>query len=45
MQVGQTALFEACYVGHLEGVQMLWGKGADVDHQDAHGWTALMIGA
>ena len=32
----------ACYVGSLESVEMLWARGADVDHQDSHGWSALM---
>ena len=36
-------MFEACYIGFFEGVQML--RECNVNLQDQHGWTPLMIAA
>ena len=39
---GLTALMCASKEGHYEVVELLLGKGAQVDLQDSRGWSALM---
>lgn len=37
-----TLVMEAAVRGHVEAIEMLLDKGADVDMADLDGWTALM---
>jgi hypothetical protein len=39
---GETPLMEATYNGDLKAVDQLLNQGAEIDAQDADGWTALM---
>eukprot|EP00192_Tetraselmis_astigmatica_P010345 CAMPEP_0117659986 /NCGR_PEP_ID=MMETSP0804-20121206/6723_1 /TAXON_ID=1074897 /ORGANISM="Tetraselmis astigmatica, Strain CCMP880" /LENGTH=956 /DNA_ID=CAMNT_0005466677 /DNA_START=184 /DNA_END=3056 /DNA_ORIENTATION=- len=41
LEFGRTALFGACYAGHIDAVKALIEGGADVKLRDNHGVTAL----
>lgn len=42
---GRTALIAAAYMGHVEIVKLLICHGADVEHADIDGRTALSVAA